>query len=62
MLQQPSTPGARERDTDLRVFLTTRREKLQKWHAHRMAAAAQERERYGRNDTPYKSLRYVSRI
>ena len=25
-------------------------------------AAAQERERYGRNDTPYKSLRYVSRI
>ena len=31
-------------------------------HAHRIAAAAQERERYGRNDTPYKSLRYVSRV
>ena len=43
-------------------LLTTRRHQLQEWHAHRIAAAAQERERYGRNDTPYKSLRYVSRI
>ena len=29
---------------------------------HRIAAAAQECERYGRNDTLYKSLRYVSPI
>ena len=30
--------------------------------AHRIAAAAQEREIYGGNDTPYKSLRYISRF
>ena len=41
---------------------STRRHQLQEWHAHRIAAAAEEREKYGRNDTPYKSLRYVSRI
>ena len=58
----PSTPEARDRDAHLRALLTTRRHQLQEWHAHRIAAAAQERERYGRNDTPYKSLRYVSRI
>ena len=52
----------RLRDAHLRALLTTRRHQLQELHAHRIAAAAQERERYGRNDTPYKSLRYVSRI
>ena len=61
-LLRPSTPEARDRDTHLRALLTTRRHQLQEWHAHRIAAAAQERERYGRKDTPYKSLRYVSRI
>ena len=61
-LLRPSTPEARDRDAHLRALLTTRRHQLQEWHAHRIAAAAQERERYGRNDTPYKSLRYVSRI
>ena len=59
-LLRPSTPEAR--DTDLRALLTTRRHQLQEWHAHRKAAAAQERERYGRNDTPYKSLWYFSRV
>ena len=59
---RPSTPEARDRDAHLRALLTTRRHELQEWHAHRIAAAAQERERYGRNDTPYKSLQYVSRI
>ena len=61
-LLRPSTPEARDRDAHFRALLTTRRRQLQEWHAHRIAAAAQERERYGRNDTPYKSLRYVSRI
>ena len=61
-LLRPSTPEAPDRDAHLRALLTTRRHQLQEWHAHRIAAAAQERERYGRNDTPYKSLRYVSRI
>ena len=61
-LLRPSTPEARDLDTHLRALLTTRRHQLQEWHAHRIGAAAQERERYGRNDTPYKSLRYVSRI
>ena len=61
-LQHPSTPEAQEQDPLLRAFLTTRHDELQEWRAHHMAAAAQERERYGRNDTPYKSLRYVSRI
>ena len=61
-LLRPSTPEARDRDTHLAALLTTCRHKLQEWHAHRIAAAAGERERYGRNDTPYKSLRYVSRI
>ena len=61
-LLRPSTPEARDRDTHLRPLLTSRRHQLQEWHAHRIAAAAQERERYGRNDMPYKSLRYVSRI
>ena len=61
-LQHPSTPKAQERDPHLRAFLTTRRDQRQEWHAHRMAAAAQQCERYGRNDTPYKSLLYVSRI
>ena len=61
-LLRPSTPEARDRDAHLRALLTTRRHQLQEWHAHRIAAAAQERERYGRNDTPYKSLRYVSRF
>ena len=61
-LLRPSTPEARDRDTHLHALLTTRRHQLQEWHAQRIAAAAQERERYGRNDTPYKSLRYVSRI
>ena len=61
-LLRPSTPEARDGDTHLRALLTTRRHQPQEWHAHRIAAAAQERERYGRNDKPYKSLRYVSRI
>ena len=61
-LLRPSTPEARDRDAHLRALLTTRRHQLQEWHAHRIAAAAQERARYGSNDTPYKSLRYVSRI
>ena len=61
-LLRPSTPEARDWDAHLRALLTTRRHQLQEWHAHRIAAAAQERERYGRNTTPYKSLRYVSRI
>ena len=61
-LLRPSTPEARDRDTHLRALLTTRRHQLQEWHAHRIAAAAQERERYGRNDTLYRSLQYVSRI
>ena len=61
-LLRPSTPEARDRDTHLRALLTTCRHQFQEWHAHRIAATAQERERYGRNDTPYKSLRYVSRI
>ena len=61
-LLRPSTPEARDRDAHLRALLTTRRHQLQEWHAHRIAAAAQERERYGRKDTPYQSLRYVSRI
>ena len=61
-LLRPSTPEARDRDAHSRALLNTRRHQFQDWHAHRIAAAAQERERYGRNDTPYKSLRYVSRI
>ena len=61
-LLRPSTLEAQDRDAHLRALLTTRRHQLQEWHAHRRGAAAQERERYGRNDTPYKSLRYVSRI
>ena len=61
-LLRPIKPEARDRDANLRALLTTRRHQLQEWHAHRKAAAAKERERYGRNDTPYKSLRYVSRI
>ena len=61
-LLRPSTPEAGDRDAHLRALLTTRRHQLLEWHAHRIAAAAQEREGYGRNDTPYKSLRYVSRI
>ena len=61
-LLRPSTPEAQDWDAHLRALLTTRRHQLQEWHAHRIAAAAQEREKYGRNDTPYKSLRYVSRI
>ena len=59
---RPSTPEARDREAHLRALLTTRRHQLQEWHAHCIAAAAQERERYGRKDTPYKSLRYVSRV
>ena len=55
-LLRPSTPQARDRDANLRALLTTRRHQLQEWHALRIAPAAQERERYGRNDTPYKSL------
>ena len=62
ILLRPSRPEARDRDAHLCALLTTRRHQLQEWHAHRIAAAAQERERYGSNDTPYKSLRYVSRI
>ena len=61
-LLRPSTREARDGAANLRALLTTRRHQLQEWHAHRIAAAAQERERYSRNDTPYKSLRYVSRI
>ena len=61
-LRRPSTPEAQKQDARLRASLTTRRHQLQEWHAHRIAAAAQEHQRYGRNDTPYKSLRYVSRI
>ena len=61
-LLRPSTAEARDQDTHLRALLTIRRHQLQERHAHRIAAAAQERERYGRNDTPYKFLRYVSRI
>ena len=38
---------------DPTTLLTTPRHQLQGWHAQRMAAAAQERERYGRNDMPY---------
>ena len=62
ILLPPSTPQAQDRDTHLRALLTTRRHGLQEWHAHHIAAAAQERERYGRNHTPYKSLQYVGRI
>ena len=51
-----------KRDAHLCVFLTTCCRELQEWHAQRMAAAAQEPERYGKKDTPYKSLRYVSCI
>ena len=61
-LLHPSTPGARDRDADLRAHLPTRSHQLQEWHAHRIAAAAQERERYGRYDTLYKSLQYISRV
>ena len=61
-LLRPSTPEAQDRDAHLHVLLTTRRHHLQEWHAHRIAAAAQEREGYGRNYTPYKSLRYVSHV
>ena len=43
-LLRPSTPEARDRDVHLRALLTTRRHQLQEWHAHRIAAAAQERE------------------
>ena len=60
-LLRPSTQEARDRDAHLRALPTTRRHQLQESHAHRIAAAAQEGERYGRNDTPYKSLRDVSR-
>ena len=35
---------------------------LREWHAHRIAGEAQGSEGYGRNDTTYKSLRYVSRV
>ena len=61
-LLRPSTPEARARDAHLRALLTSRRLQLQEWHAHRIAAAALERERYGRNNMPYKSLRYISRV
>ena len=61
-LLRPNTPGARDQDAQLRALLTIRRHQLEEWHANRIAAAAQERERYGKDDTPYKSLRYVSRI
>ena len=61
-LLRPSTPEARDRDAHLRALPTTRRHQLQEWHAHRIAAAAQESKNSGRNDTQYKSLRYVSRI
>ena len=61
-LLRPSTSEARDQDTHLRARLTTCRHQLQEWHAHRIAAAAQERERYGGNETLYKSLRYVSCI
>ena len=39
-LLHPSTLEKRDRDAHLRVFLTTCRHQLQKWHAHRKAAAA----------------------
>ena len=42
-LQYASTPEAQERDARLRRLLITRRHQLQERHAHRMAAAAQER-------------------
>ena len=61
-LLRPSTQEARDWDAHLLALLTTRRHQLQEWHAHCIAAAAQEHERYSRNDTAYKSLRYVSRI
>ena len=61
-LLHPSTPEAGDQDTHLHTFLTSRRHQLQEWHAHRIATAAQARQRYGRNDTPYKSVRYVSRV
>ena len=38
-LLHPSTPEAREGDTQLGAFLTTRRHQLQEWHAHRLTAA-----------------------
>ena len=56
-LLHPSTPEALDQDANLRAFLITRSHQLQEWHANRIAAAAQERERRGRNDRPYKSLR-----
>ena len=61
-LLRPSTPEAQDRDAHLRALLTTGRHQLQEWHAHRIAGAAQESERYRRNDTPYKSLWYVRRF
>ena len=61
-LLRPSTPEARDQDANPRALLTSRRHQLGEWHAHRIAATAKERERYGRNHMPYKSLRYVSRI
>ena len=60
-LQHPSTSEARDRVAHLRAFLTSRRHQLKEWHAHHMAAAAQGRERYGRSNTPYTSLWYMSR-
>ena len=61
-LLHPSTPETLCGDAHLCAFLTTRRHQLLEWHARRIAAAAQERKRYRRNDTLYKSLRYVSRV
>ena len=61
-LLRPSTPEAWDRDAHLRALLSICCHLLQEWRGHRIAAAAQENERYGRNDTWYKSLRYVSRI
>ena len=61
-LLHPSTPEAQKQDVRLRASLTTRRHPLQEWHAHHIAAAADGRKRYGRNDTPYKSLLYASRV
>ena len=61
-LLRPSTPEAQDPDTHLRALLTTRHHQLQEWHAHRVAPGAKKCERYGGDDTPYKSLRYVSRI
>ena len=43
-LLRPSTPEARDEDAHLSAPLTTRRHQLQDRHAHRIAAAAQERE------------------